>query len=41
MANVILFLTLIKDKVGAELVDSIIGEMHPHVLLVATVRFLI
>lgn len=41
MAHVVLFLTFIEDKVGAELVDGVVGEMHHHVLLVAAVRFLI
>lgn len=37
----ILFLALIEDKIGAELVDGVIGEMHPHVLLIAAIRFFI
>lgn len=37
----VLFLTLIEDEIGAELVDGVIGEMHPHVLLIAAIRFLI
>lgn len=37
----ILLLALIEDEIGAELVDGVIGEMHPHVLLIAAIRFLI
>lgn len=41
MADIVLELALVEDKIGAGFVDSVVSEMHFHIFLVIAIGFLI
>lgn len=41
MADMVFMFVFVEDEVGAGFVDGVVGEVHPHILLVGRVGFLI